>query len=358
MSMFGSGCATAALVAFWSALPSFVSADLGHVSGLEGGYAPAQIRSNRRHTLCLMGDNMWVSDCHFGGDNQMWYFSGDQMKNLGWATDQCLTVISRSSLMRTRCTGRSDQKWGFSGDTIMNDAQGGDPVCLFLHASPVSEGFGFGTFALQVHPCTPFTDGMNWTIGGRISVTGYWKPLRPLIGTQTITFSHGTSKTTTVTKSEMWSASVTAAFEVGIGVNSGVGTASATSSLELSAGLELSAEHSEEFASETTTGLDVEIEAKDGEQYLWQWEYDVSMEQVVRDQDDVVRTQTKAYAATKGLFQTPKCAPGFCLDNPRCQQCHPRGLLEGSQTIDVARAPAVGLAFGACLLLLAGVTGA
>lgn len=241
--------------------------------------------------------NVYGYPCH-GADNQQFYFRDGRIHNLylgrGWCLD--MDFGGGQKLYMNRCHGGWNQLFHMHGRQIRNAAG-----CVDQN---------FGDNQLYIHYCHGGSN-QQFEIGGVVTVRGKWQPLHALQKETEYTFKHGTTKTQSVTKSSEWSSSVTGS------VNKGFFGVSATLATKL-----VSSHEKEWSVSETLSVRQLFEFVKGRQMYLWQWQYEVGTSTA-----ETVMTKTLDYALTAGRWEGPKCAPGYCKDQPRCQVCESPGKL-------------------------------
>lgn len=280
------------------------------------GYAPGPIKS-KHNSQCLDmaldgSNNVYLHPCH-SGDNQIWYFQDGHIKTLQYGKNWCLDqdMGGSKNLYMHPCHDGWNQKFHHSGDAIFIANPQDERQSLDMDMG--------GSRNLYIHP---WHGGANqrWHIGGAITVNGRWQA-RGYVATggTKYTAKHGSVKTSSTTRSEEWSTSVGAEVSAG-GTFMGIGL-SATLSTEI--GHSLSMAHSTEFSMSTEETYEHSFNYVPNQQiYLWQWGYDTDTDGAER-----VTTKTISFAVTAGLYQRPRCVPGYCTDHPICQQCsHPGSI--------------------------------
>lgn len=128
----------------------------------------------------------------------------------------------------------------------------------------------------------------------------------------------GTSKTHSDTTTNSWAREVTSTLSYSM--KAGVGFLG--SSVEVSVGAELSTslrqEHSStqsySWSANEEEGFELTLPANSG--YLWQWHIRTEL-----GSGDVYQSKTRNFAVTMGLFQKPRCLPGYETDGASSQVC-------------------------------------
>jgi len=149
---------------------------------------------------------------------------------------------------------------------------------------------------------------------------GAWVPLHSVnVGGVTITEKIGTSKTHEETKSSSWAASTTS--KLSMNMKAGVGFKGF--SAEVNVGTELSRTMSQEHAWSQSYSWTMNTESiysftlPPNSGYLWQWHIRTEVRS-----GDVLTSKTRNFAVTKGLWEKPRCLPGYELDGAACQECY------------------------------------
>lgn len=148
---------------------------------------------------------------------------------------------------------------------------------------------------------------------------GAWVPQHSVnVGNITITEKIGTTKSREETKTSSWAASTTNTLS--ISMKAGVGFMGL--SAEISTGAEMSRTLSQEHASSSSQYWSMNTESSysftlpPNSGYLWQWQIRTEVRS-----GDVLTSKTRNFAVTRGLFQKPRCVPGYELDGAACQEC-------------------------------------
>jgi len=128
----------------------------------------------------------------------------------------------------------------------------------------------------------------------------------------------GTTKTHEQTTTNSWAREVTSTLSYSM--KAGVGFEGFSS--EVSVGAELSVslrqEHSNtqsySWSVNEEEGFELTLPPNSG--YLWQWHIRTELANGL-----VYQSKTRNFAVTMGLFQKPRCLPGYELDGAACQEC-------------------------------------
>ncbi|CAE7276575.1 unnamed protein product [Symbiodinium natans] len=96
--------------------------------------------------------NVYVAPCN-DGDNQKWYFDGEQLKSEGLTSSWCLDKPSTGNLYMHSCHTYSNQKWYFLPEHGHLKSRDGNGCVDSLHA---------GSKNMYVSNC-PWSDRLEWT---------------------------------------------------------------------------------------------------------------------------------------------------------------------------------------------------
>lgn len=268
-------------------------------------YAPGPIKVSGKYEMCLdarNSTNVHVNRCH-GGKNQAWFFRNGMIHPLHLGVGWCLDGHHEWNIYVHPCNGGRQQQW------VPEDW--GHFWCFrnvkYGKMMDHNEGQNNNVWMWPSH----MGDNQRWIVGGQITVTGGWFPRRQITGVQTISISHGTTKRSSVTTTSEWSSSVTVSVEFG-------GFFTPSGSVSSTIGQHFAMVHKNEWETNTETNFSMILEGKENQQYLWQWYYEIVTDMVSNES-----TQTTDYAVTAYRGEMPRCLPGYCRDNPRCQSCFP-----------------------------------
>jgi len=128
----------------------------------------------------------------------------------------------------------------------------------------------------------------------------------------------GTIKTNSQTTTNSWAREVTSTLSYSM--KAGVGFAG--SSMEVTVGAELSTTLSQQHSSTQSyswtmneeEGFELTLPPDSG--FLWQWQIRTELGNGV-----ITSSKTRNFAVTRGLFQKPRCLPGYELDGAASQEC-------------------------------------
>lgn len=290
--------------------------------GLTGNYAPGMIKSRSGWEMCLDYDgsnrNLYLHPCH-GSDNQLFYWVGNTLRNRAAGPHYCADMAMGSgngahahhnggkfhgygNLYMSRCHFGKNQEFKVEDGHIKNLQ---DNWCV--------DATNYDHKNVWVHKCHSGSN-QDWTINGELHVMGKWKHVTSCVDADcTCTEKHGTSKTSSVTRSSEWSSSVTTTVEAGIEVSSGVVGASFKASVSASVGQSLA----QSYSSEWTTDREFSTERKFHHQGdIWQFEFDVT---TVGAEDTT--TTTGQLVMTPDADHPPRCLPKYCAPGTGCQSC-------------------------------------
>jgi len=160
-------------------------------------------------------------------------------------------------------------------------------ACFFLHSCSMNPGWGRWGVVCYEKP----------------AAVGKWEPLFAINAQTTYTVKHGVD----VSKSSELERSATVTTE---GVLPEI-----YQGLELAASASASLTHifNQEVSISEEEELELSLDPSHGQHYLWQWVFSVNGKVIVRAKD---------FAMTAGLYQPPRCLPGYAADgDPTSQKC-------------------------------------
>lgn len=157
------------------------------------------------------------------------------------------------------------------------------------------------------------------------SGNGAWVGLHSVnAGIITISEKIGTTKTHERTTTDSWASEVTRTLSRSF--KAGVGFLGLSAEVEVGSSLSesLRQEHinSQSYAWAMSQEEAFELELPPNSGYLWQWHIRTELEN-----GEVYTSRTRNFALTAGLFQKPRCIPGYCLGGGQanvaaCQVCY------------------------------------
>lgn len=150
----------------------------------------------------------------------------------------------------------------------------------------------------------------------KLWVKGKWVPLYSITSNMKLTTSDQASKDQAAESMKQIGASAGASVGLeGVGME-----ASVEGSLENGFTSSISSAQSNSFE------LDLEPEA--GSSYLWTFQYTAHLRLSDGTTSKLPSHKSEEYALTGGLWQTPKCYPGWALDIPKYQKCQRGGEVQ------------------------------
>jgi len=170
--------------------------------------------------------------------------------------------------------------------------------------------------------------GGAWRIGCcstnvTANVLGFWVPINQIVVVpSSFSYTYGTQKSETETKTTTWSASITDTVEMGLKVE---GLESFTDTISETISKELAQSHSKYWSMSELGTWTYSFDTSYVGHAVWQWVYKI--EDYMGNQ---VQTWTANLAITEYAGVRPKCLPGYDATNGTSYQtCYTNGYLPG-----------------------------
>jgi len=207
------------------------------------------------------------------------------------------------------CTHHTDYRDGKVGRHVEDCAQACQqhPGCKYGFVGKHYEWENSACFFLKTCDQSSITSA-NWGVACQVKerAVGKWKPLYALNTGAEVqkTLKHGVEKSETSETGKVSTTSSSYSF-----VNA-AGNAPFSASVEG----QVSSLFSQEVVVSKEETFSITLHPKPGESYLWQWVFEIGEE---------VTVKTQNYALTAGLYEPPKCFPGYNLEGDNSyQKCY------------------------------------